>query len=105
MPRKPKKSVSDKALDSVVATQMPGWRIVRTKGKPMRKTRTLDKTGTDTPSKAAPSIKELKRKFLRKSGASDSDESVEFSALDKSVKTVRVEPKDGGPALTADIKD
>src|SRR6185369_16975475 len=100
---KPKKGASTKSLDAVVEKGMPGWRIARTKGKPMQKVRSLESTGSDTPSKMAPSIKALKRKFLAESGDSDSDGGVTFSDLDTTVKTVRIEPKSGGQALTADI--
>lgn len=83
---------------AVVKEQMPGWQIA--KG-------TVSVAGSfrmsDMKSETGPTIEQLRRKFL-----GHQDAGIDAPALgevDQSVQTVRVRPRDGGPAKTADIRN
>lgn len=83
---------------AVIRAQMPGWQIA--KG-------TVAATGflkaNDMKTDKGPSIDQLRRKFL---GTQDAGaERPTIADVNEGVQTVRIRPKDGGPAKTADIRD
>lgn len=100
------------SVDAIIAREMPQWRIATGEKDHHRgsfEKGPQDLGGSAMPTDSSPSLADLRRKYLREeelSGATDLGGGAEagFSDLDRGVKTVRIERKDGkGPALTADI--
>jgi hypothetical protein len=96
-----KASATDLSVDEIVEREMPGWRVVN-----VRQTARIPIADSGTmKSQKGPSIAQLKRKFLG-DGARDAagDQDAGFAPVNDKVKTVRIEPKAGGPSKTADIR-
>jgi hypothetical protein len=98
---KAKAKAGSLSVDDVVARDLPGWRI-STASQSVKQTVS---DGANLKTRKGPSISQLRAKFLG-AGAKDASGGAEpgFAPLDSSVKTVRVEPKSGGPAKTAAVK-
>ena len=80
----------------VVARQMPDWQLVPE----VESDVVLDEAAMKVDQ--GPSIAKLRRKFgVSDSGTGEPD----LAPVDPSVETVRIAPKSGGPAKTADIKN
>ena len=82
----------------LISTELPGWKIVADQEiapAPMEE---------DMQSDQGPSIADLRRKFLTEDDA-DAPAGEAFADVDQSVETVRVQPRNGGPVKTADIKN
>lgn len=96
------KSRSSKAnAADVVAREMPEWEIVEKPAPRFASAAAFDKGATMKIDEDL-SIAKLRRKF----GVSDSnDKESAFKPVDTSVQTVRIKPRSGGAAKTADIKN
>lgn len=81
---------------SVLKVQMPEWKIVP--NAPLVETIGVDNMRTDE----GPSLKHLRMKFF---GQTDKAAGAMLAEVDKSVKTVRIQPKSGGATKTADIRN
>ena len=95
-PKKPSPAARESAA-GVIARQLPEWQLFEPEVEP-------DAVVEDHSMKIdnGPSIASLRKKF----GGADSDAGEpDFAPVDASVETVRIAPKQGGPAKTADIKD
>ncbi|WP_289016293.1 hypothetical protein [uncultured Methylobacterium sp.] len=97
--------VSKKDVVAFIAEQMPDWKLV-----PDDTAATLGFDDSDMVSsmrsEKGPSVEQLRRKFLRQDVAdAPGDANSALGSVDTSVATVRIQPKHGGPAKTADIRD
>jgi hypothetical protein len=91
------------SVSALVAAQLPGWKLAPDSSPP---TQVAGEEDGVMKSEHGPSINQLRRKFLgddAADGAADSSDI--FADVDESRETVRVEPRRGGPAKTADIKN
>lgn len=84
-----------RTIAAILKEAMPGWELAQgTVALP-----SLSRV-TDMKSEPGPSIEQLRRKFFPQ----DAGHNVPtFGDVDKNRRTVRIRPKDGGPAKTADI--
>lgn len=91
-------SLDADAIAKAVTEQLPGWRLSRTQA--VAEDVSLAAAGKLTP---GPTIAELRRKFL--GGSSDSADSAEESHAPTAtrIKSVLIEPEDGGPSKVADL--
>lgn len=96
-PSKRYPSGAKESAAKVIAREMPEWKIVPEDAEPDS---AVDEEAMKTD--RGPSIARLRQKF----GVADAQPAGEsdLAPVDDSVKTVRIEPKKGGPAKTADIK-
>jgi hypothetical protein len=87
---------------ALVAAQLPGWKLV-----PDRLAVDLEQETSDMRSEKGPSIAQLSAKFLGEADMADAadDSAATFADVDESTQTVQVQPRRGGPAKTADLKD
>ena len=90
-------------LQALISDKMPGWRLVKRIASPGF---TSDERTADMKVDLGPSIEKLRRKFLGPDNAQDagSGNADEFAPADDARETVQIEPEDGGPAKTADIR-
>ena len=92
----PASSARDSAA-AVIAREMPKWRLA---ARDEETDLALDENAMKIDQ--GPSIAKLRRKFgVTDSGPGEPD----FAPVDDTVETVRIEPKSGGAAKTADIKN
>lgn len=83
---------------AVVKAQMPGWQIAKGTVAVASGFRM-----SDMKSQTGPTIEQLRRKFL---GPQDAGaDAPKLADVDESIQTIRVRPRDGGPAKTADIRN
>ena len=96
---------SAKRLAAIVARQLPGYRLASPHAVVAPGFDSSD-TVANMRSEKGPSIEQLRRKFLR-DDAVDAAVGVgnALGSVDKAVATVLVQPKGGGPAKTADIRN
>ena len=85
---------------AILAAEMPGWKLASDVG-------TMAPSVEDgMKSERGPSLAQLRRKFLGDDAADAPDDAGDMlGELDTSVETVRIQPRKGGPAKTADIKN
>ena len=96
---KARRSARKGSAAEVVERNMPGWRLAEPEEEVAGP---LDEDAENAmKTDEGPSIAKLRRKFGM---ADNKDEGPAFAPVDDSVETVRVAPKSGGPAKTADIK-
>jgi hypothetical protein len=90
-------------LQALISDKMPGWRLAKPVASPGF---TSDERTADMKVDLGPSIEKLRRKFLNPNNAQDRgpDNADEFAPADEARETVQIEPEDGGPAKTADIR-
>lgn len=103
-PRRPASTLSGSDLYSAehlaafVAREMPGWQIDHNP-----ETEAPSAEDSSMKSETGPTIAALRRKFL---GEADAAADVsDLIGVDEKVRTVRIKPKDGGPAKVADIRN
>lgn len=84
-------------LQASVAADLPGWKVVSNE-----KLSLPNQEVSDMRTDEGPSIAQLRAKFLGQDAGSTN---VPFAKVDDSVQTVRVQPRGGGPAKTADFKN
>ncbi len=90
-------SPARESADKVIARKLPQWQVVSAEDE------ADDQPSGDTmKTDEGPSIATLRRKF---GVADDHSSDPDFDVVDESVETVRIAPKSGGPAKTADIKN
>lgn len=92
-----KAGVAQTSLQASVATDLPGWKIVSNE-----KFTLSNLEASDMRTDEGPSIGQLRAKFLGQDAGGLNDP---FAKVDASVQTVRVQPRGGGPAKTADFKN
>jgi hypothetical protein len=95
-----KAAVSDEAKNTTSASallkaQMPNWEVVKSGPVVMPK-------GADMRTDESISITKLRGKFL---GQHDSSAAAVIGDVDQGVRTLRIKPKSGGSAKTADIRN
>ena len=96
---------STRRLAAIVARQLPGYKLASP--------HTVVAPGFDSSdtvanmrSEKGPSIEQLRQKFLRDHAADAAAVARNtLGSVDNTVATVLVQPKDGGPAKTADIRN
>jgi hypothetical protein len=93
-------SLDAAAIAKAVTEQLPGWKLSRTQA--VAEDAAVGAAARLTP---GPTIAELRRKFL--GDAADGADSVEAGAAPSAtrIKSVLIEPEDGGPAKVADFVD
>jgi hypothetical protein len=94
--------VDAEAIAQAIAKDLPGFKLA-TKAAVVHDavTGTLEAECEEH----GPSLKQLRRKFLGDSAdAAESTAPDDYGAFESSRVSVRVEPKEGGPTKTADIK-
>lgn len=89
----------------LIARQLPGWRLAAPASAPQLSS-FADEVSAMRMDRGL-SIAELKQKFLPVSAgdAIPVPSNTDFASDGEGVTTVRIEPEDGGPAKTADIRN
>jgi hypothetical protein len=88
-------------LQALISEKMPGWRLAKLVASPAS-----DEITADMKVDLGPSLEKLRHKFLNPNNTQDAGpgNADEFAAADDERVTVQIEPDDGGPAKTADIR-
>lgn len=89
-------------IQALISEKMPGWRLAKPAASPVFTADELTAMKVDF----GPSIEQLRRKFLGPDNAQDGvfGSADEFAPADITRQTIQIEPEDGGPAKTADIR-